>query len=101
MDSVALQHMESSWAGMEPVSPALTGGLLTTGPPRMSERCSVDDKKKLKHSHPSRSQEHTAKECGEDVGGRRKALYSLWVCVNCKFLEPKDWPYSLHITGGE
>ena len=38
MDSVALQPVESALAGMEPVSPALTGGLLTT------ERCSVDDK---------------------------------------------------------
>ena len=45
IDSVALQHVESSWAGMEPVSPASTGGLLTAGPPGMSERCSVDDKK--------------------------------------------------------
>lgn len=44
MDSVALQPVESARAGMEPVSPALTGGLLTTGPPGMSERCSVDDK---------------------------------------------------------
>ena len=29
----ALQYVESSWIGIEPMSPALAGGVLTTGLP--------------------------------------------------------------------
>ena len=39
MDSVAPQHVGSwflAWGLNEPVSPALTGGFLTTGPPEKS-----------------------------------------------------------------
>ena len=34
---VALQHVGSSWLGIEPMSLALAGGFLTTGPPRNLE----------------------------------------------------------------
>ena len=41
MDLVALPHVGSSGPGLEPVSPALAGGFLTTAPPGKSLKLDV------------------------------------------------------------